>query len=75
MSHKRCCLVIVRVLERKRVKITCCLSDLTEKEVAGAFWNGELEAECRERKQLDFFGLMKLDGDRERVMEKIESIR
>jgi hypothetical protein len=31
--------------------------------------------ECRELNQLDFFGLMKLDGDREKVMEKIECIR
>jgi hypothetical protein len=31
--------------------------------------------ECRELNQLDFFGLMKLDVDREKVMEKIEWIR
>lgn len=39
--------------------------DLTEKEVAGAFWNAKLENECREINQLDFFGLLKVI-----VMEK-----
>ena len=43
--------------------------------MAGAFWNGEVELECREIKKLDLFGLMKVDSDREKVMEKIESIR
>jgi hypothetical protein len=49
--------------------------DLTEKEVAGAFWNGEVESECREMGCLDFFGLMHVDADREKVMEKIELLR
>ena len=40
-----------------------------------AFWNGELEEELRELGQLDFFGLMKKDKDREKVMEKIDSCR
>lgn len=51
------------------------MQDLTEKEVASTFWNGEVEVECRELGCLDFFGLYKHDGDREKVMKKIDSIR
>ena len=46
-----------------------------EKQCASAFWNGELESELRELERLDFFGLMKKNEDREKVMEEVEKIR
>ena len=46
-----------------------------EKQCAAAFWNGELEDELREIGSLNFFGLMKKDSDREKVMEEIDKYR
>ena len=46
-----------------------------EKQSAAAFWNGELEEELRELGRLEFFGLMKKDDDREKVMEEIDKYR
>ena len=46
-----------------------------EKQCASGFWNGELEAELRELGNLDFFGLMKKNEDRERVMEEVDQTR
>ena len=44
---------------------------MAKKQCAAVFWNGELEEELRETGSLDFFGLMKKDEDREKVMEQI----
>ncbi|KAJ7361955.1 hypothetical protein OS493_014603 [Desmophyllum pertusum] len=49
--------------------------DYGEKQAASSFWNGELEAELRELEKLDFFGLMKKNEDREKVMEKVDKVR
>ena len=46
-----------------------------EKQCAAAFWNGELEDELRELGSLNFFGLMKKDSDREKVMEEVDKYR
>ena len=46
-----------------------------EKQCSSAFWNGELEAELRDLSRLDVFGLMKLNADREKVMQEINSVR
>ncbi|XP_046862761.1 uncharacterized protein LOC124456333 [Xenia sp. Carnegie-2017] len=46
-----------------------------EKQVAASFWVGEMENELRELGQLDFFGLLKEDGDSSRVLEQIDKIR
>ena len=46
-----------------------------EKQCAAAFWNGELEDELREIGSLNFFGLIKKDSDREKVMEEIHKYR
>ena len=46
-----------------------------EKQCASAFWNGELEVELRELGILDFFGMMKMNEDREKVMEEVDKIR
>ncbi|XP_020629007.1 uncharacterized protein LOC110066146 isoform X2 [Orbicella faveolata] len=46
-----------------------------EKQCASAFWNGELELELRELGSLDFFGMMKKNEDREKVMEEVDKIR
>ncbi|CAB4004747.1 Hypothetical predicted protein, partial [Paramuricea clavata] len=46
-----------------------------EKQVAAAFWNGELENELRELGVLDFFGKLRTDKDREEVMTEIDKIR
>ncbi|XP_068759139.1 uncharacterized protein [Montipora capricornis] len=46
-----------------------------EKQCSSAFWNGELETELRDLGRLDFFGLMKLNADREKVMQGINSVR
>ena len=43
--------------------------------MAGAFFNGEMEAELRELGRLDMFQLMKQDSDRENVMAEIDKIR
>ncbi|PFX24258.1 hypothetical protein AWC38_SpisGene11140 [Stylophora pistillata] len=48
---------------------------LNEKRVANAFWNGELEAELRERKALDMFSMMFVDADREAIMVHIDKLR
>ena len=39
------------------------------------FFNGEMEIELQDLGNLDFFGLLKTDGHRERVMEQIDSLR
>ena len=45
------------------------------KDIAGAFWNGEVENKCsRDIGHIDFFGLWKVNGDREKVIKRIESI-
>ena len=49
--------------------------EYVKKQCASAFWNGELESELRELERLDFFGLMKRNEDREKVMEEVEKIR
>jgi len=41
---------------------------MEKKQCVSAFWNGELESEVRELGNLDFFGLMKKNDDREKVM-------
>ena len=51
------------------------LLEYGEKQSASAFWNGELEAELRELGSLDFFGMMKKNEDREKVMEEVDKIR
>lgn len=50
------------------------LLEYGEKQCASAFWNGELESELREPGRLDFFGLMKKNEDREKVMEEVDKI-
>ena len=45
-----------------------------EKQVAAAFCNGEMERELRDLGRLDFFGLMKRDEDREKVMTEIDKL-
>ncbi|XP_046846506.1 uncharacterized protein LOC124440225 [Xenia sp. Carnegie-2017] len=52
-----------------------CHSHFGEKQVAASFWVGEMENELRELGQLDFFGLLKEDGDSSRVLEQIDKIR
>lgn len=49
--------------------------ELSEKQVAATFWNGELEIEVRGTGQLDFYGLFHKNEDREAVMEEIERRR
>ena len=49
--------------------------ELSEKQVAATFWNGELEIEVRGTGQLDFCGLFHKNDDREAVMEEIERRR
>ena len=51
------------------------LAGYDEKQVAAAFWNGEMERELRDLGRLDFFGLMKQDEDREKVMSEIDNVR
>ena len=51
------------------------LAGYGEKQVAAAFWNGEMERELRDLGRLDFFGLMKEDEDREKVMIEIDKVR
>ena len=51
------------------------LSGYGEKQCSSAFWNGELEAELRELGRLDFYGLMKLNADREKVMQEVDKVR
>ena len=46
-----------------------------EKQCSSAFWNGELEDELREIGNLDFFGLMHRNHDREKVMDEVEKLR
>ena len=53
----------------------CCSLDYGEKHAASAFWNGELETELRELGKLDFFGLLKKNEDREKVMEEVDKVR
>ncbi|XP_022102484.1 uncharacterized protein LOC110985613 [Acanthaster planci] len=48
---------------------------ISSKQVSSAFFHGELHNELRERRRLDMFGLLKTDGDREKLLERIESIR
>lgn len=43
--------------------------------MTNAFWNGELEAELRERKALDMFSMMFVDADREAIMAHIDKLR
>ena len=50
-------------------------SGLSEKRVTNAFWNGELEAELRERKALDMLWMMFVDADREAIMAHIDKLR
>lgn len=50
-------------------------SGLSEKRVADAFWNGELEAELRERGQLDMYGMCHSDSDGEAIMTHINQLR
>ena len=50
-------------------------SGLSEKSAANAFWNGELEAELRERGALDMYGMLHTDSDREVIMEHIDHLR
>ena len=49
--------------------------EVSEKQVAATFWNGELEIEVRGTGQLDFYGLFHKNDDREAVMEEIERRR
>ena len=49
--------------------------ELSEKQVAATFWNGEREIEVRGTGQLDFYGLFHKNDDREAVMEEIERRR
>jgi len=52
-----------------------CILDYGEKQCSSAFWNGELEAELRDLDRCDFFGLLKKNDDREKVMEEVDRIR
>ena len=45
-----------------------------EKQVAAAFFNGEMESELQDLGCLDMFGLMKQDDDREKVMAEIDKV-
>lgn len=45
-----------------------------EKQCSSAFWNGELESELRELGNLEFFGLLKENDSREKVMEEVDKI-
>jgi len=47
---------------------------MEKKQTASTFFNGEMESEQRDLGNLDFFGLLKTDGDRGRVMEQIDVI-
>ena len=51
------------------------LTGFGEKQVASAFWNGEMESKLREIGVLEFFGKLKTDNDREDVMNEIDKIR
>jgi hypothetical protein len=51
------------------------LLEFGEKQVAAAFWSGEMEDELRELGQLDFFGKLKEDDDACKVMEEIDRNR
>ena len=60
----------------KNTKLLFCQeSNYTEKRSAQAFWNGELEAEMRERSELEMFGKFKADGDRELIMGIVDDLR
>ena len=50
-------------------------SGLSEKRAANALWNGELEAELRERGALDMYGMLHSDSDREVIIEHIDNLR
>ena len=43
-------------------------SGLSEKSVAQAFWNRDIEAELRERGALDMYGMCHNNSDREVIM-------
>lgn len=53
----------------------CCSLDYGEKHAASAFWNGELKTELRDLGKLDFFGLLKINEDHEKVMEEVDKVR
>lgn len=67
--------LFVCILLSESLTIAANLLGLSEKRVANAFWNGELEAELRERGALDMFHMYHNDGDREVVMEHIDQLR
>ena len=46
-----------------------------EKQCSSAFWNGELEADLRDLGRLDFFGLLTLNADHEKVKEEVDNVR
>ena len=60
----------------KNTKLLFCQeSNYTEKRSAQAFWNGELEAEMRERSELEMFGKFKADGNKELIMGIVDDLR
>lgn len=46
-----------------------------KKHCSSVFWNGEREGELQELGNLDFFGLLKTNEHREKVMEEVDKIR
>jgi len=53
----------------------CADREYTEKQAASGFWNGEVENEAREIRQLDLFSMYKRNPDREKVMDHMDSLR
>lgn len=57
------------------IYLFCGFVGYGEKQCSSAFWNGELESELRELGNLAFFGLLKENDSREKVMEEVDKIR
>lgn len=57
------------------IYLFCGFVGYGEKQCSSAFWNGELESELRELGNLDFFGLLKENDSREKVMEEVDKRR
>ena len=57
------------------IYLFCGFVGYGEKQCSSACLNGEWESELRELGYLDFFGLMKENDNREKVMEEVDKIR
>ena len=57
------------------IYLFCGFVGYGEKQCTSVFWNGELGSELRELGNLDFFGLMKENDNREKVMEEVDKVR